>query len=212
MGRSQTPPVRVLTLATALVGWSGFVGPRLAPRWQLPVHAVLSAALVLLTRAPLGLRPPELGRGLRLGLAVGGAVTAGVAATTAVPRVRGAMAGRDLPDPAVWLLVRIPIGTVWSEEAAFRAALGAVADGAFGPRWGRLVQSATFGLSHVADARRTGEPVLGTVLATGAAGWAFGCLYARSGSLAAPMLAHLAINEAGAVAALTVRRKGSRTR
>jgi membrane protease YdiL (CAAX protease family) len=212
MGRSQTPPVRVLTLATALVGWSGFVGPRLAPRWQLPVHAVLSAALVLLTRAPLGLRPPELGRGLRLGLAVGGAVTAGVAATTAVPRVRGAMAGRDLPDPAVWLLVRIPIGTVWSEEAAFRAALGAVADGAFGPRWGRLVQSATFGLSHVADARRTGEPVLGTVLATGAAGWAFGCLYARSGSLAAPMLAHLAINEAGAVAALAVRRKGSRTR
>jgi membrane protease YdiL (CAAX protease family) len=207
MGRSQTPPVRVLTLATALVGWSGFVGPRLAPRWQLPVHAVLSAALVLLTRAPLGLRPPELGRGLRLGLAVGGAVTAGVAATTAVPRVRGAMAGRDLPDPAVWLLVRIPIGTVWSEEAAFRAALGTVADGAFGPRWGRLVQSATFGLSHVADARRTGEPVLGTVLATGAAGWAFGWLYARSGSLAAPMLAHLAINEAGAAAALAVQRR-----
>jgi len=212
MGRSQTPPVRVLTLAAALVGWSGFVGPRLAPRWQLPVHAVLSAALVVLTRAPLGLRPPALGRGLRLGLAVGGAVTAGVAATTAVPRVRGAMAGRDLPDPAVWLLVRIPIGTVWSEEAAFRAALGTVADGAFGPRWGRLVQSAAFGLSHVADARRTGEPVLGTVLATGAAGWAFGWLYARSGSLAAPMLAHLAINEAGAVAALAVRRRGSRTR
>jgi membrane protease YdiL (CAAX protease family) len=222
MEHSQTPPVRVLTLAAALVGWSGFVGPRLAPRWQVPVHAVLSAALVLLTRAPLGLRAPALGRGLRLGLAVGGAVTAGVAATTAVPRVRGAMAGRDLPDPGVWLLVRIPIGTVWSEEAAFRAALGTVADGAFGPRWGRLVQSAAFGLSHVAgaarpatsgpDARRTGEPVLGTVLVTGAAGWAFGWLYARSGSLAAPMLAHLAINEAGAVAALAVRRKGSRTR
>jgi uncharacterized protein len=48
--------------------------------------------------------------------------------------------------------------------------------------------------------------VLGTVLATGAAGWAFGWLYARSGSLAAPMLAHLAINEAGAAAALAVQR------
>jgi membrane protease YdiL (CAAX protease family) len=116
------------------------------------------------------------------------------------------MATRDLPDPAVWLLVRIPIGTVWSEEAAFRAALGSVTDGAFGPRWGRVVQSAAFGLSHVADARRAGEPVLGTVLVTGAAGWAFGWLYARSGSLAAPMLAHLAINEAGAVAALAVQR------
>jgi membrane protease YdiL (CAAX protease family) len=206
MGRSETHPVRAVALAAALVGWSGFAGPRLAPRWQVPVHAVLSAALVLLTRAPLGLRPPELGRGLRLGLAVGGAVTAGVAATTVVPRVRGAMAGRDLPDAAVWLLVRIPIGTVWSEEAAFRAALGTVAEAAFGPRWGRLVQAAAFGLSHVADASRAGEPVLGTVLATGAAGWAFGWLYARSGSLAAPMLAHLAINEAGAAAALAVQR------
>jgi CAAX protease family protein len=198
---------RALTLAASLVGWSGFVGPRLAPRWQLPVHAALSTALVLSARAPLGLRPPALGGGLRLGLAVAGAVTAGVAATTAVPRVRRGMAARDLPDPGVWLLVRIPMGTVWSEEAAYRAALGSVADGAFGPVWGRMVQSAAFGLSHVADARRTGEPVGGTVLVTGAAGWAFGWLYARSGSLAAPMLAHLAINEAGALAALAVQRR-----
>jgi membrane protease YdiL (CAAX protease family) len=198
---------RAVALAVSLVGWSGFVGPRLAPRWQVPVHAALSTALVLSTRAPLGLRPPALGRGVRLGLAVAGTVTTGVAATTAATPVRRGMAARDLPDPAAWLLVRIPIGTVWSEEAAFRAALGSVADGAFGPRWGRLVQSAAFGLSHVADARRAGQPVLGTVLVTGAAGWAFGWLYALSGSLAAPMLAHLAINEAGAVAALLVQRR-----
>jgi membrane protease YdiL (CAAX protease family) len=170
------------------------------------VHAALSTGLVLATRAPLGLRPPALGPGLRLGLAVAGVVAAGVAVTTAEPRVRDGMAARDLPDPAGWLLVRIPIGTVWSEEAAFRAALGRMADGAFGPVWGRLVQSAAFGLSHVADARRAGEPVLGTVVVTGAAGWALGWLYARSGSLAAPMLVHLAINEAGAVAALAVQR------
>jgi membrane protease YdiL (CAAX protease family) len=206
MGHSRTRPVRALVLAASLVGWSGFVGPRLAPRWQLPVHAVLATALVLSTRASLGLRPPALGRGLRLGLAVAGAVTAGVAATTAAPRVRDGMAARDLPDAAVWLLVRIPIGTVWSEEAAFRAALGMLAESAFGLRWGRVVQSAAFGLSHVADARRAGQSVLGTVLVTGAAGWAFGWLYSRSGSLAAPMLAHLAINEAGAVAALAVQR------
>jgi membrane protease YdiL (CAAX protease family) len=203
MGHSRT---RTVLLAASLVGWSGFVGPRLAPRWQVPVHAALSTALMLSTKPPLGLRPPALGRGLRLGLAVAGAVTAGVAATTATPRVREGMAARDLPDPAVWLLVRSPSGTVWSEEAAFRAALGSVADGAFGPSWGRVVQSAAFGLSHVADARRAGESVLGTVLVTGAAGWAFGWLYARSGSLAAPILAHLAINEAGAVAALAVQR------
>ena len=206
MRLKESRPIAALALGAALVGWSVFAGPRLAPRWQVPVQAVLSAALVVLTRAPLGLRPPALGRGLRLGLAVAGAVTAGVTSTTALPRVRGAMEGRDVPNPAAWLLVRIPIGTVWSEEAAFRAALGTVADDSFGPRWGRLVQAAAFGLSHVADARRTGEPVVGTVLVTGAAGWAFGWLYARSGSLAASMLAHLAINEAGAVAALAVQR------
>jgi uncharacterized protein len=208
MSPNGTRPAQALALAAALVGWSGFVAPRLTPRWQVPVHAVAGTALVYLTRAPLGLRPPALGRGLRLGLAVAGVVAAGVAATTALPRVRDEMAARELPESArLWLLVRIPVGTVWSEEAAFRAALGTVAEAAFGPRWGRLVQAAAFGSSHVADARSTGEPVLGTVLVTGAAGWMFGWLYARSGSLAASMLAHLAINEAGAVAALAVQRR-----
>lgn len=206
MIREDGRRARAVALAAALVAWNGLVGPRLGSRWQIAVHAVLAAALVRLTRAPLGLTPSRLGRGLRLGMVVAGAVSAVVAATTTVPRVRGAMADRDLPDPAAWLLLRIPIGTVWSEEAAFRAALGTVADAAFGPRTGRLVQSAAFGLSHVADARRTGESVVGTVLVTGAAGWAFGWLYGRSGSLAASMLAHLAINEAGAVAALAVQR------
>jgi len=47
------------------------------------------------------------------------------------------------------------------------------------------------------------------VVVTGAAGWVFGALAERSGSLAAPMLTHLAINEAGALAALRVQsRKG----
>lgn len=204
MRRKGSHPAGALTLAAGLVGWSAFIGPRLPPRWQVPTHAVLAAGLVRLTRAPLGLQPPELGRGLRLGLAAAGTVSTGVATTTAVPPVRGEMAARELPDPAAWLLIRIPVGTVWSEEAAFRAALGTTAAGAFGPRWGRVVQSAAFGLSHLADARRTGEPVLATVLVTGAAGWLLDWLYARSGSLAASMLAHLAINEAGAVAALAV--------
>jgi membrane protease YdiL (CAAX protease family) len=146
-------------------------------------------------------------------LAAAAAVTFGVAATTRLSAVRVAMAERELPDATGrWLLLRIPVGTVWSEEAAYRAALGTVAADAFGPAGGRLVQSAAFGLSHIADARSTGEPVIGTVLATGAAGWLFGWLLERSGSLAGPMLAHLAVNEAGAVAALAVQRKGYTSR
>ncbi|WP_156747100.1 CPBP family intramembrane glutamic endopeptidase, partial [Mycobacterium sp. E2462] len=96
--------------------------------------------------------------------------------------------------------------TVWAEEAAYRAALAHTASAGFGARGGRLVQATAFGLSHIPDARAAGEPVLGTLLVTGAAGWLFGWLADRSGSLAAPLLAHLAINEAGAVAALTARR------
>jgi CAAX protease family protein len=197
--------IQALALAVALVGWNGLVSPRMSARWHIAINAALGALLVAVTRAPLGLCPPALWSGLRVGLAASAPVVLGVAASTAVSPVRVAMAGRDLPGPqGRWLLLRIPVGTVWSEEAAFRAALGTVAADAFGPTAGRLLQSLAFGLSHIADARGAGEPVTGTVVVTGIAGWLFGRLYERSGSLAAPMLAHLTINEAGAVAALAV--------
>lgn len=200
----------VLGLATALVGWS-FVGPRLPARWRLPLQAGLAGPLVLVTRAPLGLCPPRLWAGLRLGLAAGLAAATGVVAATSVPAVRLSMVERELPTSAsTWLALQIPLGTVWGEEAAFRAALATVAARGYGASAGRLLQAATFGLSHIADARASGEPVLPTVLATGGAGWIFGWLTERSGSLAAPMLAHMAINEAAAAAALTIQRRPSR--
>ncbi|HYR13655.1 MAG TPA: CPBP family intramembrane glutamic endopeptidase, partial [Mycobacterium sp.] len=167
--------------------------------------------LVAVARSPLGLRPPALWSGMRYGLAAGAAVALGVAAMTAAPPVRTAMARRELPkSTGRWLLLDIPVGTVWPEEAAYRATLGAVAEEAFGPTCGRLVQAAAFGLWHIVDARVTGGPVVGTVLFTGVAGWLFGWLNARSGSLAAPMLAHLAVNEAAALAALGVQRRAKR--
>ena len=201
--------IRALGLAAALVGWSFTAGLEHPWRRHPLAQAGYGTALALLTRAPMGLRPPESRAGLRLGTAVAGAVSAGVAATAAVPRVRAAMAGRDLPArPAHWLAVEIPLGTVWSEETAFRGALATAAADGFGPTGGRALQAVTFGLSHMPDARGTGEPIVGTVAVTGLAGWVFALLAERSGSLLAPMLAHLAINEAGAVAALAVRRLG----
>jgi uncharacterized protein len=199
--------IQALALAAGLVGWNGLVSPRVPARWYVAVNAALGALLVAATRAPLGLRPPALWSGLRLGLGAAAPVIIGVAASTGLSPVRVAMAERDLPGPqGRWLLLRIPVGTVWSEEAAFRAALGTVAADAFGPRAGRLLQSLAFGMSHISDARDAGEPVAGTVVVTGVAGWVFARLYERSGSVAAPMLAHLAVNEAGAVAALAVQR------
>lgn len=192
-------------MAGALVGWS-FVSPRLVPGWRVALQAGVGAVLVLVTRAPLGLRPRRLWAGIRWGSAAGAAAAGTIAATTALPVVRAAMATREPPASVPeWLLWRIPVGTVWSEEAAYRAALAAAGSQAFGRRGGMLLQASAFGLSHIADARATGDSVLGTVLVTGIAGWLFGWLAERSGSLAAPMLAHLAVNEAGAIAALTVR-------
>jgi membrane protease YdiL (CAAX protease family) len=201
----QPSRFRAAGLAAALVGWS-FVAPRV--RWHPVPNASLGTGLVAITQSPLGLRPPALRSGLRYGLAAGAAAALGVAATTALPPVRRAMAKRDLPEhPVRWLVVDIPIGTVWPEEAAYRATLGTAAEAALGPTRGRLLQAAAFGLWHIVDARVTGQPVIGTVLFTGVGGWLFGWLHARSGSLAAPMLAHLAVNEAAALAALGVKRR-----
>lgn len=208
MNRKQ---FRAVALSAALVGWSFTAGIDRPWRRHPLAQAALGTALALAAHAPLGLRPPAARSGLRLGAAVAGAVGVGVALTTAVPRVRAAMGSRDLPErPAHWLGVEIPLGTVWSEETAFRGALSTVAVEAFGTTGGRLLQATAFGLTHVPDALETGEPVLGTVLATGLAGWVFALLRERSGSLLAPVLAHLAINEAGAVAALAVQRFGGR--
>ncbi len=200
--------LRALLLAGGLVAWSTLVDPRLSARWQPAVRAALGTGLVALTRAPTGLQPARIRPGLRWGAVAAVAVASGTAATTAVPAVRAAMRRRELPsDPIGWLTLRIPVGTVWAEETTYRAALASLGSRAFGPRGGRLLQAAAFGLSHIADARATGAPVIGTVLVTGGAGWVFGWLADNSGGLAAPMLVHLVLNEAGALAVLFVRRR-----
>lgn len=201
----QASGFRAVAVAAALVGWS-FVAPRV--RFHPIPNAALGTALYAAARPPLGLRPPALWSGLRHGLAAGAVIALGVAASTAIPSVRVGMAARELPErPVRWMLLDIPMGTVWPEEVAYRATLGTAAENALGPRDGRILQSVAFGLWHIMDARITRNPVLGTVLLTGVAGWAFGWLYARSGSLLAPMLAHLAANEAAALAAVAVQRR-----
>jgi CAAX protease family protein len=208
MSSNRPAKAKTLALAAGLVGWS-FVAPMV--RWHPLPNAALGTGLLVITRAPLGLRPPSLWSGLRYGAAATAPVVVGVAAATALPRVRKEMSERELPKASGrWLLWAIPVGTVWPEEIAYRAVLGATAEKAFGPTVGRLVQSAAFGLWHIVDARVTEQPVLRTVLATSLAGWVFGWLHARSGSLAAPMLAHLAVNEAAGMAALAVHRRGGK--
>ncbi|MGX9788166.1 Rv0804 family intramembrane glutamic endopeptidase [Mycobacterium sp. MMS18-G62] len=210
MKRKSSQKTRVLALAAALIGWS-FAAPKV--RWHPVPNAALGTGLLAITRAPLGLRPPALLPGLRYGAAAAAVVGLGVAAATTLPQVRAEMSERELPEATGrWLLWDIPVGTVWPEELAYRAVLGTAAEEAFGPVVGRLVQATAFGLWHIVDARVTKQPVLREVLATGAAGWVFGWLHMRSGSLAAPMLAHLAVNEAAGLAALAVQARATRGR
>ncbi|CKN03807.1 Caax amino protease family protein [Mycobacterium tuberculosis] len=149
--------LRALSLAAGLVGWS-LVSPRLPAPWRIPLQAGLGSVLVLVTRATMGLWPPRLWAGLRLGWAAGAAAATAIAATTPVPMVRLSMSARELPASVpVWLVWHIPGGTVWAEEAAFRGALATIGARAFGRSGGRILQAGAFGLSHIADARATGS-------------------------------------------------------
>ena len=63
-----------------------------------------------------------------------------------------------IPPPGCWCASRS--ARCGARRRPFARPSAACADGAFGPRWGRLVQSAAFGLSHVAGAARpvTSDP------------------------------------------------------
>jgi len=180
---------------------------------QVPVHTVAGTALVYLTRRRSDCAA-ALGRGLRLGLAVPGG-GAGVAATTALRGYAAKWLARELPKSArLWLLVRIPVGTCGARRRVPRGVCTVASR--VRARWGRLLQAAAFGLSHVAGAAPAGHR------APNARGsrercWhrigdrSRGCdvcwLYARSGSWPRRCSPNLAINEAGAVAALAVQRR-----
>ncbi|MDM1918060.1 CPBP family intramembrane metalloprotease, partial [Mycobacteroides abscessus] len=182
---------RVLVLAVVLVAWPAVL-ERFPQRWRPLIGAGTSTALAGAAGIPLGLRPPQLGAGLRLGGIVASAVAAAVGASPALQPVRASMRARDIDlHPAVWLGLHIPVGTVWSEELAFRGVLQPLATEAFGRTAGSAVQAMVFGLAHIRPARAAGDSIPGTVLVTGMFGWLLGRLRERSGSVVAPMLAHL---------------------
>lgn len=116
-----------------------------------------------------------------------------------------------LPALLFELGVSILLLTVVPEELTFRGVLLGAGTEAWGRRKGMLASSALFGLWHVAPTLGTSEGnaqmgeaassgggkaglVVGAVVATFVAGMVFSWLRMRSGSVVAPMLAHLATN------------------
>jgi uncharacterized protein len=173
-----------------------------------------------LSWAELGLGRDELGHGVRTGALAASCAAGAVLATAAVPGTRSlflderAAAGRR--GLAVQLAV-ITLAAVPAEELTHRSALLGLRLGTSGPAGAVAWSSALFGLSHILPTLSTMSQtavgrqlarrplrqaafVAGNVAVTGLAGALFAWLRLRSGSVAAPVLAHAALNDAALLA------------
>lgn len=166
------------------------------------------ARLAGLSAAELGLARDRVEPGLRWGglalAAVAGVATVGLLLVGPEPFVEDERLAVSAGEMLYRALVRIPLGTVVLEELAFRGIL-------FALLWRRLdtsgaivASAALFSLWHIppvlgaagdAAGALAGE-LAGTLVATFVAGVAFAWLRARSGSLLAPVLAHVGTNSA----------------
>ncbi|WJJ10898.1 CPBP family intramembrane metalloprotease [Prescottella equi] len=196
-----------LGFGTALVAWNNGVLPalRLSSRHRAIAGTVVAAGATAAGSA-CGLRRDELGLGnIRAGLRWGSAAAAlpvvGYAVALAVPSLHDRFAVPDdvRDDFAEWVSAHIPFGTVATEELLFRGLLTAVTERAFPPAGATSIRAVTFGLWHVHPAHVADDSVPGTVAFTAAASLVFDWLRARSGSLLAPALLHLAVNAGGAL-------------
>lgn len=202
---------------------------------SLPLGIVGASLLVVLARRSglswdyLGMRTESVGAGLRLGAAVAAIVVAAIGAVAAIPASRELLAddrflGLGIPEMLYETLVRIPIGTALGEEVAFRGVVLGMLLLWVSPLRAVLVSSALFGLWHLLpaidalDTNPAGDLASGDVatvvgvglqvIITGIVGAGFAWLRFRSRSIAAPALAHWAINATAYAAGWLVVRNG----
>lgn len=216
-GRCFLLTVAVLAVFNVARG-TGLLGP---PRYDYISVSLLTAALVLIawitgaTRADLGLEPADVPAGVRYGAGAAGIVLLVLIVAAVIPAANGFLhdsraqisGGRLLYELAVPILLL----TAVPEEFAFRGVLLGSALRLWGPWRASLIASALFGLWHIAPTLHTmsgnaevasasaslaGQVlvVLGSVAVTFLAGLAFCWLRLRSGSLIAPVIAHVATN------------------
>jgi CAAX protease family protein len=215
----------------ALAGYNNLAGQRRwHRRWYPAVNACAAAAALAaatasgLTAADLGLHPDRLRPGLRLGSAAAAPVVTAFALAALTPATRpllddqrvASLTNRQL---AYQVLLRIPVGTVAWEEIAFRGVLQAVLRRVLAEPAATAVAGAAFGIWHIrptaeALAANRVAPTRGARIAavtavaagTAAAGALLSVLRDRSGSLAAPVLLHLAANCTAPLASALARR------
>lgn len=224
--RRDRPAVLELAAGAAALGYGAVVNRLLPDVAQLPANSVAAAAFVAAARRDgatledLGLAADRVWPGVRAGLACAVPVMAGVACAAAIPQTRRFFSDRrvlDVSDKrAVYeVAIRIPVGTALAEELIFRGALLALLRRRRSTARALALSSLAFGLWHVfADppARVGSRPgksafaAAGVVLVTAAAGYGFGRLRLRSGSVVAPALVHAALNASAFAATRIVSR------
>lgn len=209
------------TTVVALVAFNvarglGLLGP--ASDWIELVLAVVLAGVALrgtLSLGDLGLERQRTRSGLLWGGAVFGIVLVVVLAAALIPAtsdfLRDDRANVSAGELFVELVVGIGLLTVIPEELLFRGVLLGTSMKQWGVRAGIAFSSVLFGLWHVfptlstaggneqfaqAETSTLGQIglVIGAVITTGIAGVVFSWLRVRSGSLLAPMIAHLSTN------------------
>ncbi|WP_308166370.1 CPBP family intramembrane glutamic endopeptidase [Nocardia albiluteola] len=193
--------------------WSAVILPRL--QWGLRGRTAANAAFATGYAAAFGSgsadeSPSDSSSrngarcdGLAWGATLSLSIFAGYAALLTIPSTRARLAEFASREPEVglaeWILVHIPLGTVYTEELIFRATLGPLLDRACG-RSGIWLGASTFGLWHIIPARAAGDSVPATVAATALGGLILSSLRRRTGSTLAPALVHFALNAGGAIA------------
>lgn len=206
----------VVILVGGLTAYDVVRSAALPDRWHPWANAALGIAVLLFGRsvglgwAAMGLARRHAPAGIRLGLVAFGAVAGALVVAALVPTTRGFFEDEELTigfgEMVLDAVVRIPLATVLPEELAFRGVLLGLLLGLTSTRSAVVLSSVAFGLWHVPPLVGTDGTlaILGTVAVTFVAGVAFALLRLRSGSLWAPVLAHIATNSTALVIAWAV--------
>ena len=179
------------------------------------------AVAAAMTADELGLDRASVPSGLRWGLGVLGIIVVGLVVVALVPATRSLLeddrAEVSLPAMLWRVLVVIPVATVAVEELLFRGVLLGLLQRLMTATRALVAMAVVFGLWHLLPVWRGGGAgelaeggswgaVGATFVATFAAGLGFGWLRQRSGSLIAPVCAHIGTNSATFAAAWLVAR------
>lgn len=218
--RSRPSPLAVVGGLVALLAVANILTNRVLPSWSY-VPFNLLVTVVVVSMAGRVVSPAALGFvNWRRGAAWGGVLAAATLVllllAVVLPVIRDVFDDRRVDDGIAALayntLLAIPLGTVVLEEVAFRGALPAVLAREWSTARAVVLSSALFGLWHVLPSWGIGDvnPVIADVLGDGWIGrlisvggavvgtffvglwWSF--VRYRSGSLLAPVLAHISTN------------------